>query len=290
MALMKSVLPLVLCSIPAGILCAADQAPAADASPWSHHLKFTAHISSVSTSNAEASNDATISGTDDNATYTLTLDGRLKWERGPQSIQNDAILKFGRKYDELEKWRDSTDQIDYDGVYKYNISKAHNYYFSIGYDSVFTGPEPEEDALDPATGKVATGYAFKLTNILPEKDAFETRVGARAQRSWGDNASDEQKETTTGLEWVTRYERTQNKQLNYFAQYEFFTEFEDTGHMTHLLTAGLNYKINTLFSIKFDVRAYMETEPDDLDSTPDDDTYDTWAIRQETTIGFYYEF
>lgn len=264
--------------------------PAADDGPWSHHLKLSVQLSTVTTSNADTSNDATISGTNDNSAYTIALDGRLKWEQGAHSFQNDAILKFGRKYDEDNKWEDSTDQIDYDGNYAFHINGIHNYYANIGLDSVFTGPKPDQDALDPAKGKISTGYALKLKDILPIKDSFETRFGVRAQRSWGDNTTSDQRETEVGFEWVTRYERKQNKELNYFAQYEFFTEFDDMGHHTHLVTAGLNYKINALFSIKFDVRGYMETEPDDLDSTPADDTYDTFAMRQETTIGFSYEF
>ncbi len=264
-------------------------APAQDTGPWSHHLKLGAFLNNVATSNAAESNDATINSTADSASYTLSVDGRLKWNEGKHTIQNDLKMKYGRKYDEIIKWTDSTDEIDYDGVYKYNIEKVHNYYFNIGLDTVFTGPEPEEKEFDPRTGKASTGYAFKKENILPIKDAFETRLGVRAQRSWGTYTTEEQRDVQTGIEWVTRYERTQKKDLNYFVQYELFTDFDDVDHTIHLLTAGLNYKITPVFQLKLDLRAYYETEPDDVTGA-NTDTYDTLAFRQETLIGFTFEF
>ena len=273
-------------------LTGVEAAPAANAetSPWSHHLKLGFFLNTITTANADTSNDATIGGANDSATYTLNLDGRLKWKEGKNTVQQDLIMKYGRKYDETTKWQENTDEIDYDGTYTHNIATVHNYYTNVGFDTVFTGPDEDESSLDPFTGKISAGYKFSRENILPIKDAFFTRTGVRAQRTWGDNASEEQKDTQTGIEWVTRYERKQTEQLNYFAQYEFFTEFDDTAHHTHLLKAGLNYKITPIFSIKFDIRAYYETEPEEIDAAANNDTYGTLSIRQETMVGFTYEF
>lgn len=288
---MKRYAALTLCLSP--LFLQAAEEGAADTpptSPWSHHLKVGLYFNSVTSSNAESSNDPTINGDNDNINYTIDVDGRLKWEQGKHSVQEDLKLKYGRRYDEEEKWQENTDSIEYDAKYLYNIQTVHNYYAHVGFDSIFTGPEPEEKAFDPRKGQVSTGYEFKLENILPEKDKFETRIGMRVQRSWGTYAAEANKETQTGLEWVTRYERIQNKQLDYFAQYEFFSEFEDTSHTTHLITAGLNYKITPVFSIKLDLRAYYETEPDDIEAGVADDTYDTWSMRQETLIGMAFAF
>lgn len=265
-----------------------DKDQIVEKTPWTHHLKTGLYFNSVSSTKSTASNDPTISGTSASASYTMTIDARLKWEEGVNSFQNDLILKYGKTYEKVNKWIENTDEIDYDGIYRRDINGPHNAYASIGLDSVFTGVEPEGEALDPIIGKVAVGYTYKRDNIFPETDSFEGRVGARAQRAWGDNATAQQKETETGIEVILRYERTKNKQLDYFVQYEFFSEFEELSHNTHLIIAGINYKISPVFSIRFDVRGYYETKPDGAVDVVD--KYNTLALRQETMVGFTYEF
>jgi len=267
----------------------AEDAP--DAGPWSHEAKISLSGNAVSGHNAEDSRDTAIGDTTDTFTWRAGFDGKLVYEVPRHAWRQRLNMAYGRQRDDESgdrSWRERIDEILYDSQYDLKFKEIHSWYTAWGADSVFTGPEPDEDPFDPTLVRVSTGYSQHFKNLLPEEDELTWRVGVRAQRHFGGSLRSEDRVWASGIEGRIRYDRKQNELLDYFGQYEIFSEFEDLAHITHLLQAGINYKLNSLLSFSFNVRAYYESEPDD--AAEDAIGYDEFSWRQETLFGLIYSF
>ncbi len=262
---------------------AVDEA-AEDAEGWSARGQIGAFFTSVVARRQEASRDATISGTTETIAYILDFDGALDWREGDHAVEQTLILQFGRQREQDQAWIESSDEINYDGAYKYHLEDPHFMYGAWGADSVFTGSQPEEEFLDPFTVKVSAGYGQQYTWTEPRRK-WEWRAGVRAQKTWARGLDEEGREIVTGIEFVTRYEAKPLPDLAWWIQYEAFSEFEDPGHIINLLTANLDYQLLRHVTLKLSLRAYYESEPEDVDSAVG---YDEVSVRQETLIGLTY--
>ncbi|MBA3846228.1 MAG: DUF481 domain-containing protein [Planctomycetes bacterium] len=279
---------ILLLAAPAAVaLAAAEPAPPPPPEGWTSDGKVGAFLSSVVNKDAQTSRDPSIAGSTETVAYRLALEAGLDYRAGKLSFDQDLLGKYGRKKDEGEaEWIEDTDEVRYDAVARYAFHAPHNVYLRGGWESVFTGPEPEEHPFEPGLLKAGAGYALLMENLLPEKDKLELRVGPALRKRYGRDLTDYEKETETGLEGFARYERTHNAALRYFAQYEAFAEFEDFAHVTHLVTAGLTAQFATYLSAELGLRAYYESEPDDA---PVGETgYDEWSLRQDTVVGLTY--
>lgn len=277
--------------LPLAALAAAEGAGdnevlAADESGWSHRAQIGGFFTSVTTRNTDDSRDASLSGASESISYLLNFDGALDWRRGDHSIEQMLVLKFGRQREQEQPWIESTDLIDYDGAYKYHLEDPHFLYGGWGADSVFTGSEPDKEPLDPFTAKISVGYGQAFSWAEPER-SWEWRVGARAQKRWARNLDQEDREIETGIEFVTRYEAAPIEDLTWWIEYEAFSEFEDLGHITNLLTANFNYKLFKYLTLKLALRAFYETEPENAETEVG---YDELSWRQETLLGITYDF
>ncbi len=283
-------LPLLLVTVPAAVaLAAAEPAPAPEpAVPprWASDGKVGAFFSSVINKDAGTSRDPAIAGSTETIAYRVALEAGLDFRDGKLSIDQDLLGKYGRKKDEGQEWIEDIDEVRYDGVARYAVHAPHHVYVSGGWESVFTGPEPEEDPFSPGLLKAGAGYALLIENLLPEKDKLDLRLGAAARKRYGDDLTDYEKETETGLEGFLRYERVQNAALRYFAQYEAFAEFEDLEHVTHVVTAGLTARLATYLTAELGLRAYYESTPEDVPAGAVG--YDVWSLRQDTLLGLTY--
>lgn len=269
-----------------------EGAPVAAEAPsarWTNHGKIGAYGSSVLTSNADTSRDTSISGATETFSYRLQGEAGLDFKDGKHTLEQDLSGKFGRKKDEDRPWIENTDEIRYDGVYRYEFLKPHFGFGSWGWESVFTGPEPEEDAFTPGLLKVATGYGQLHENFWDKAAKFEGRVGVAGRQRYGKDLSDEEKEFEIGLELFLRIEHTLDDRLTWHAQYEAFSEFEDPGHLTNLLTAGLSVQLAKYLTAELGLRAYLETRPEDVDEV-EDDGYDELSVRQDTLLGLTYSW
>jgi len=273
-----------------GVAAAGDGAAAEGASPWTAGLELGAFLSNVATANAEDSRDPTIAGTTESISYEVNATGELDWERGHHAVVQDLILKYGRLKEEDEAWTEKIDLIDYDGAYKYQWREPHFVYGAWGGDSVFTGVEPDEEPLDPFRAKASTGYGQRYREAEPVKWAFEWRAGVRAQKTWGRHLTDREREVEIGPEAFARYEAKHSDDLSYWVQYEAFSEFDDLGHVINLLTAGFNYRFTQALSLKLGLRAYYESEPDDLEDGESDAGFDEVSLVQDTLLGVSYSF
>ena len=283
-----SLVPALACSLAIPHLQAAegDAPPPPDEEPqgWTRSAQLGGFFTSVATRNADESRDSAIAGSTEAISYLLSIDGRLDWRQDLHSVEQTAVLKFGRLKEEDRPWTENTDQIDYDGAYKYQLKKPSYMYGAWGLDTVFTGAEPDNEPFDPATAKISAGYGQKYTWSDPARK-WDWRVGARAQRSWGRLLTEDDREIQTGIEFVTRWESKPREDLSYWLQYEAFSEFEDLNHITNLFTASLDYQLMKYLTLKLSLRAYYETEPDDAET---DIGYDDLSLRQETWLGMTY--
>jgi len=260
-----------------------EDAEEIEAGDWIREIKLGAFFTNVSSQNAGASKDPSISGSHESTALLLTFDGKLDYIIDLNDrIDQTLLLRYGRLKQDRSDWIENSDLIDYDGSYKHLLAKPHFVYLAWGAETVFTGPEPEEHAFDPILAKVSTGYGQLYTNLLPLTDRLELRVGVRAQRRFGRLLTSQEEETEVGPEAFARYERKQTSALFYFVQYEAFSEFSDLGHVSHLVTAGLDLLLAPYLTLRLAGRGYYESEPEDAVSGVG---YDEFSYRQETLLG-----
>jgi len=265
------------------------RAPAA--STWDISGRLGVYIANVSTSNAEASRDTTIGTTAESTSYLFTYEGQDNWRSDKDSVDNLLKARYGRIRTDNQAWQENNDEIRYDGVYRRELFYPHFVYLGWGAESVFTGPDPRNYAFDPTTGKASTGYGQRYEDFLPDKNHFETRVGVRAQQSWGPSVPPEDDDIETGLEAFVRYEHLLKRgegeyDVRFFAQYEGFSEFKDMGHITNLVTAGLTMQLTRYLAVELGLRAYYETKPQSDDGTGMG--YNEWSLRQDSLFGLTY--
>ena len=285
--MMRSAVAMLWSVCAMALVAVEDEAQEPPPSPWSHTLRIGMQFSNVASQKAETSRDQQIAASNDRVTWRARVDGNLTWREDRHMVDQTLRLLYGQTRERGDSWDESADEIYYDGVYDITWSKPHLTYLRWGAESVFVGPEPDEEPLDPLVARVSAGYGQRFEDLLPMSDVLMYRVGVRAQKRWGRNLG-EDRDPEVGIEALIRYRRQQTESIRYFAQYEFFAEFEDMGHTTHLLTAGAEVKLNAALTVELNLRGYYETEPR---NAPADSTgYDEFSLRQELLVGFIYEF
>lgn len=262
-------------------------------SNWTIIGRVGAYVANVSTSNADSSRDTTIATTKESTSYLFTYEGQANWKSDKDSIDNLLKARYGRIRTDNQAWQENNDEIRYDGVYRRELVRPHFIYLGWGAESVFTGPDPENYTFDPTTGRASFGYGQRYEDFLPDKNHFEARVGVRAQQSWGPSVPVGDDEIETGLEAFVRYEHLLKRgegeyDVRFFAQYEGFSEFEDMGHITTLVTAGLTMQLTRYLAVELGLRAYYESAPERDDGSGIG--YDEWGIRQDSLFGLTYTY
>jgi hypothetical protein len=259
----------------------------AAASNWSNTGKAGAYGTSVVTGGSDNSRDPTIAGTTETLAYRLSLNVGLNWKSGLHTVQQDFLAKYGEKKNDGDDWVEDNDEVRYDGVYRFEFSNPQFGYGSWGWESVFTGPKPDEDLFTPGLLKAGAGYGHLYEDFWTDKSRFEARLGAAARKRYGAIYSAKERETEVGLEAFMRLQQELVKRLNWYVQYEGFSEFSDLGHVTNLITAGLSSHLSTYLTLELALRAYYESRPEDVAKTTDDG-YNAWGIRQDTLLGLTY--
>lgn len=263
-------------------------------SNWSKKGVIGAYLNNTATANADESRDPTINGTTSSSAWLVKFDAGLEWRSGPHSVENLLKAEYGKIHQRDQEWDEHKDEFRYDGVYRRMLSQPSFLYVSWGCESVFTGPPPTYDGFQPFLAKAGSGFGQMFENMLPEKDRFEWRLGARAQKRWGRYITADQDGIQTGLEAFLRYERQaiikhNDQDLRYFAQYEGFSQFNDMAHITNLITAGLTYQLTQFLTLDLAVRAYYETRIKN-DENREIAGYNQWGVRQDTMLGVAYTF
>lgn len=267
---------------------AAEPAPEPEPTGWQFNGTVGAFLNSTATDNAESSRDSTIAGSNENTAFNLKLD--LNWlkEEGDWRYTHDFKARYGETREDGQDWEESDDEVRYDGRVDYILQEPSFIYGAWGFESVFTGAEPDKEYFDPFLIKASVGYGQRYEPAGFEKSFWMWRAGVRAQREFGRGLGDEGREIETGWEFVTEYKATPKEDLSVNARLESFGEFEDSGHITNLLNAGVNYKLHEYLSMAFEWRLYYESEPEDAPAGAEG--YDEFSWRQIALIGLLYEW
>ena len=294
--------PLPAATNPAAVAPAADVLPAIPGvqippavapSNWKFTGRFGVFFSNVNTTNSDTSLDPTISGASTSTSFLGTYDGQANWKEGKDSIDNLLKARYGRIRTEGQDWTENNDELRYDGVYRREIVEPHFIYLGWGAESVFTGPDPYSYAFDPTTVKVSAGYGQRYEDFIPDKNSLEFRLGARAQKKWGQSVGPTEDGIETGPEAFVRYEHLLKRgdgeyDVRFFAQYEGFSEFNDLSHISNLITAGLTVQLTRYITIELGIRAYYETRTKEDNGTQIG--YNQWSIRQDSLFGLTYQY
>ena len=265
----------------------------APASNWTFTGRLGAYIANVSTSNADTSRDTTIATASRSTSYLFTYEGQANWKLDKDSVDNLLKARYGRIRTQGQNWQENNDEVRYDGVYRRELAQPHFVYLGWGAESVFTGPDPKNDAFDPTTGKGSAGYGQRYDDFLLDKNHFEARLGARAQQKWGRSVPNGSDGIETGIEAFARYEQMLKRgngeyDVRFFGQYEGFSEFNDLEHITNLITAGLAVQLSKYLAVELGLRAYYETRTKEDDGTRIG--YNQWSMRQDALFGLTYAY
>lgn len=261
-------------------------APPAPPSGWASTGRLGVFTSNIATANADTSRDPEVRSSAPSTSFMGTFDGTLWWRsEGADEVEQRLQVRYGRSRTGDADWAETSDFIEYDGVYRHRYQPRRAIYGSLTGTSAFTGPEPWQDPFDPIQGAAATGHSWLYENLMPLSDRLEVRTGVRAQKSWGRGLEDFSREVEIGPEAFLRYERKQTPEISWWLQAELFTEFNDLEHAQGLGTAGLTIQLTRLVTIDLRLRAYYERHPSDLPAHAPDLGYDELGLRQETLIG-----
>lgn len=266
----------------AALAAAADAAP--EDGPWTWKSRLGAFLQNVSSHNAETSRDPAIAGASDSMSWTVSGEASLVWKSSPGRFEQRLQADYGQiRSDPDNEWAENTDSIAYEATYEGVLPTPQFLYGGGTADTVFTGPEPGEQPLDPLVGKVSSGYGQRYDDLLPADDSLSWRLGVYARKRWESGAPRYQTDVDIGPEAYIRYERTQSEDVSYFAQGEAYGEFDDHRHVTCMGQAGLRVRVARRLSVEVKLRAYYEARPKEADGSVAG--YDLWSLREEALIG-----
>lgn len=249
---------------------------------WSHQFHPGLFFTSVIVSeDADTAPDPTIKGSSDSLSYRVVFDGALAWRGDTSALDQTLHVAYGQVKQSEAEWLENIDEARYDGVFRRDLMKPTFAYRAWGVETVFTSAE-EEKLFDPLRvfGSWGVGQLYK--DWFPG-DAFEWRLGVRVQKSWGSELSESQEDFLFGPEALLRYERTIDDLRSFFVMYEGWSEFDDFGHVTNTITAGVKMRFATYLALELGLRMYYESRPKDV--AQEEPGYSRWFMRQDTLIG-----
>ena len=276
-------------------------APAPAPSLWTNEGRIGFFFNNTTTGNADISRDPTIGGAGATTAVLGSVDYKALWAEDKDSVDHIFKGRYGRQRAKDSDFTENEDEARYDGVYRRELRKPHFIYLGWGAETVWTGPhryaptlppDNSRNPFDPLLVKVSGGYGQRYADLAPE-DKLEWRIGARAQKHWGSQLSEDQRGIETGIEAFLRYEGapvSYHKDLKYFIQYEGFSEFNDLQHVTNLITSGLTFQLAKYLNLELALRAYYETRPKEDRDDKLLPGYNVWSIKQDTLIGVVYNF
>ena len=196
-----------------------------------------------------------------------------------------ALTAKGRSRTGDGDWAETTDSLEYDGVFRHRYQPRRALYGSLVVATAFVGPSPTLSPLDPIRGATAVGHSWLWENLLPLSDRLEVRTGVRTQKRWGTGLDEHVRRIEVGPEAYLRYQRKQTAELSWWTQAELFTDFDDMAHLQGLGTAALQLQLTRIIAVDLRLRAYYEHHPAALPETESRVGYDELGLRQETLIG-----
>jgi hypothetical protein len=268
-------------------LAAADAAFAPPPLPgWACTGRLGLFANTVSTANADTSRDSEVNSSVHSTSFIGTLDGTLWWRgENTDEVEQRLQARYGISRTGEGDWTETSDFIEYDGVYRHRYALRRALYGSLTGVSAFVGPDPWNAPFDPLKAALAAGHSWLYDNMMPLSDRLEVRCGVRIQKTWGRSLDPYLSEVETGPEVFLRYQRQQTPDLSWWAQFDLFSEFNDLGHVEALGTAALQLQLTSIIAVDLRVRTYYERRPSDLPERLSTVAYDRIGLRGETLIG-----
>lgn len=257
-------------------------------SPWTWKSKLGVFFANTASHNAEDSPDPTISGTTDSVSYKATGEAQVVWKDGLDRVEQRLEAGYGEiRTEEQAEWAENLDSINFQATYERTLVSPQFVYGNGTAETVFTGKDPNNKALDPMLAKLSTGLGHRYENLLPESDALVWRVGVSARKRWESGVPEYVTDVEVSPECYLRYERKQSAEVTYFVQDDGWGDFDDMGHVTNLAQAGLTVRIAKLLTVEVKGRAYYESRPAEADRAAPG--YSEWSMRQEAVVGLLWE-
>ena len=220
---------------------------------------------------------------------TFAGEATFTWTKDRNQTEHRIELRYSsEKAGGDSNWIEDDDLIEYRGVYRRYFGPITFAYGAAGLDSVFTGPEPDEYALQPTDVRISAGLGqirkwgeWKiLSNIvvasgprIPLATTTSSKSGNRMPKS-----------VPRACCITFRAER----QVSFYVRFEAFTPFDDMANVEFLLTSGFTYKLLEYVSLDLYFRGYYEGQPEDA---PDDAPgYDEVSYRNGLLLGVTYSF
>jgi hypothetical protein len=253
---------------------------------WANEGRLGIFTTNIATANANTSRDSGINSGQSSTSFIGTLDSTLWWRaETPDEAEQSLQARYGRSRTGDGDWAETTDSLEYDGVFRHRYQPRRAIYASLVIATAFVGPSPTLSPFDPIRGAAAVGHSWLWENLLPLSDRLEVRTGVRTQKRWGTGLDERVRRIEVGPEAYIRYQRKQTAELSWWAQAELFSEFDDMAHLQALGTAALQLQLTKIVSIDLRLRAYFEHQPAALPETESHLGYDELGLRQETLIG-----
>ncbi len=253
---------------------------------WATDGRLGVFTTNIATANANTSRDAGVNSGQTSTSFIGTFDGTLWWRaETPDEAEQTLQARYGRSRSGDSDWAETTDSLEYDGVFRHRYQPRRALYASLVVATAFVGPSPTLAPLDPIRGATAVGHSWLWENLLPLSDRLEVRSGVRTQKRWGTGLDEHVRRIEVGPEAYIRYQRKQTAELSWWAQAELFTEFDDSAHLQGLGTAALQLQLTRIVAVDLRLRAYYEHHPAALPETESHIGYDELGLRQETLIG-----
>jgi hypothetical protein len=251
---------------------------------WSHQAHPGAFLTTAYASgDNENAPDPAIRGASSSVAYRVQLDAALAWRGDRTAVDQRLHAAYGRVRQEGVDWAENLDELRYDGVFRRDVIRPNFIYRAWGAESVFTSDPPGDGAFDPVRIHSSWGFGQLYRNLQPESDALEWRLGVRIQKAWGDSLTTTQGDLLIGPEAMLRYEQQLSQENRWFAMYEGWGDFDDSGHLTQVITGGLSAHLATHVTAEFALRIYFEGRPREADVA--EPGYNRWYARQDTMIG-----
>jgi hypothetical protein len=253
---------------------------------WASDGRLGIFTTNIATANANTSRDPGVNSGPTSTSFIGTFDGTLWWRaETPDEAEQKLLARYGRSRSGDGDWAETTDTLEYDGVFRHRYQPRRALYASLVVASAFVGPSPALSPFDPIRGAAAFGHSWLWENLLPLTDRLEARTGVRTQKRWGTGLDEHVRRIEVGPETYLRYQRKQSADLNWWVQAELFSDFDDIAHLQGLATAALQLQLTRIINVDLRLRAYYEHHPAALPATESRVGYDELGLRQETLLG-----
>ncbi len=238
---------------------------------WSRKLDGTLNI-------AQSSYDNWAKGGTDALSYTLNLGGLAVLELEKFSWSNRAKAVYGRTKEGDKGSRKSADELDFESILTYKVSKLVNPFASVAaltqfgpgfdytdYDKDPTKPRIQNsDYFNPAYFTQTVGVGVEPLKALKERMGFTMK---QTVGKYGFKEMNKDFKQEYGLSSITEYDYSFNENILAATRLEVFTNFKGWDEVDGRWTNKLTAKMNKFLNVSFEYEKMYDKDLSDSDQT-----------------------